>query len=74
MKEEYEYTEIYRYNGGTIEKVIYKDNTISPPLFKQEATYILPTGEKFTDVVYIDGDAVKAMMEVVKRYEEKKAN
>lgn len=74
MKGIYEYTEIYRYNGETIEKVIYIDNTISRPLFKVEATYILPTDDKVSTLAYLGGDEVKAMMEAVEEYEKKSAN
>lgn len=72
MKEEYEYTEIYRYNGDKVEKVIYIDNTISRPLFKVEATYILPTGDKASNLAYLNGDEVKVMMEAAN--EKTKAN
>jgi hypothetical protein len=75
MKGIYEYTELYRYKDDKMEKVIYIDNTISRPLFKVEATYILPTGDKVSNLAYIGGDVVKVMMEVVKQYEEEaKAN
>ena len=65
MKEEYEYTEIYWYNDDKMEKVIYVDNTIFCPLFRVEATYILPTGDKVSNIAFLDGDEVKVMMETV---------
>ena len=72
MKEEY--TEIYRSKCDNSEHIILKDNTISCPLFLIESNYYFPSLEKITRTAYVNGDAVKAMMEVVKRYEEKKAN
>jgi hypothetical protein len=72
MKEEY--TEIYRSKCDNSEHIIFKDNTISAPLFLVESIYYFPSMEKITRSAYVGGDAVKAMMEVVKQYEEAKAN
>lgn len=72
MKEEY--TEIYRYNGDHHESIIYVDNTISVPLFRIVTRYNFPSLEEINIVDYVNGYAVKAMMEVVKQYEEKTAN
>lgn len=69
-----EYTELYRYKTDNSEKIILKDNTISVPLFIVESNYYFPLLGKITRSTYVNGDAVKAMMEVIKQYEEKKAN